>query len=270
MTDYLRRHTAPVSDRVWSSLDEAVAGAARHVLAARRVATFDGPHGWDHVAARTGSMTPCGAPEGRAVVCVPEVVLLCEIRVDFSLPWSSIEVFERGAPVLDTGPAEAAAREVALAEDRLAFYGDPVGSGFLTSKETSRVKAQDWSRPGEMLADLLRAVETLDERGVAGPYEAVLPTARYYAYLQAADESGYPTARQLRDVFAAVHRSPVISGAGAVFSTRGGDFVLTVGGDLAVGYRLHDRDQVHLFCAETIAAQTVAPEAVCVLEAVVT
>jgi uncharacterized linocin/CFP29 family protein len=234
------------------------------------VATFDGPHGWDHVAARTGSMTPCGAPEGRAVVCVPEVVLLCEIRVDFSLPWSSIEVFERGAPVLDTGPAEAAAREVALAEDRLAFYGDPVGSGFLTSKETSRVKAQDWSRPGEMLADLLRAVETLDERGVAGPYEAVLPTARYYAYLQAADESGYPTARQLRDVFAAVHRSPVISGAGAVFSTRGGDFVLTVGGDLAVGYRLHDRDQVHLFCAETIAAQTVAPEAVCVLEAVVT
>jgi uncharacterized linocin/CFP29 family protein len=121
-----------------------------------------------------------------------------------------------------------------------------------------------------MLADLLRAVETLDERGVAGPYEAVLPTARYYAYLQAADESGYPTARQLRDVFAAVHRSPVISGAGAVFSTRGGDFVLTVGGDLAVGYRLHDRDQVHLFCAETIAAQTVAPEAACVLEAVVT
>jgi uncharacterized linocin/CFP29 family protein len=71
MTDYLRRHTAPMSERVWSALDEAVAQAARHVLAARRIATFDGPHGWDHVAARTGSMTPCGAPEGRAVVCVP-------------------------------------------------------------------------------------------------------------------------------------------------------------------------------------------------------
>ena len=267
MTDYLRRNTAPLSDRVWSALDEAVAEAARHVLAARRVATFDGPHGWDHVAARTGTMTPCSGPDGRAVVCVPEVVLLCEIRVDFSLPWSSIEVFERGAPVLDTGPAEAAAREAALAEDRLAFYGDPVGTGFLMSKDTPRVKAQDWARPGEMLADLLRAVETLDERGVPGPYEAVLPTARYYTYLQATDESGYPTARQLKDVFAAVHRSPVMSGAGAVFSTRGGDFVLTVGGDLAVGYRMHDRDLVHLFCVETIAAQTVSPEAVCVLDA---
>jgi uncharacterized linocin/CFP29 family protein len=47
---------------------------------------------------------------------------------------------------------------------------------------------------------------------------------------------------------------------------RGGDFILTVGGDLAVGYRSHDRDALHLFCVETIAPQTLEPEAVCVLE----
>ena len=237
------------------------------MLAARRVATFDGPHGWDHVAARLGTMTPCGGAPGRAVVCMPNVVLLSEIRAEFSLPWSSIEVFERGAPVLDTDAAEAAARETALAEDRLVFYGDPVGNGLLTAKESPRVRANDWTRPGAIVADLVGAVETLDERGIPGPYEAVLSTARYYAYLQAADENGYPAARQLRDVLAAVHRSPVIQGAGAVFSTRGDDFVLTVGGDLAPGYRLHDREAVHLFCVETIAAQTVTPEAVCVLEA---
>ena len=265
--DYLRRHTAPVSERVWKALDEAVAQAARHVMAARRVATFDGPHGWDHVAARLGTMTPCAGAPGRAVVCVPNVVLLSEIRAEFSLPWSSIEVFERGAPVLDTDAAEAASREVALAEDRLAFYGDPVGAGFLTGKESARVRAQEWNRPGAVVADLVRAVETLDERGIPGPYEALLPTPRYYAYLQATDEAGYPAARQLRDVLANVHRSAVIVGAGAVFSTRGDDFVLTVGGDLAPGYKMHDREAVHLFCVETIAAQTVTPEAVCVLEA---
>jgi uncharacterized linocin/CFP29 family protein len=264
--DYLRRHTAPVSERVWEALDAAVAQAARHVLAARRVATFDGPHGWDHIAVRLGTMTPCGAAPGRAVVCVPNVVLLSEIRAEFSLPWSSIEMFERGAPVLDTDAAENATREAALAEDRLVFYGDPVGNGLLTGKESPRVRAQDWARPGAIVADLVHAVEMLDERGIPGPYEAVLSTARYYSYLQA-DESGYPAARQLRDVLAAVHRSPVILGAGAVFSTRGDDFVLTVGGDLAAGYRLHDREAVHLFCVETIAAQTVTPEAVCVLEA---
>jgi len=35
--------------------------------------------------------------------------------------------------------------------------------------------------------------------------------------------------------------------------------------DLAVGYRQHDRDAVYLMCVETVAARTLAPEAVCVL-----
>ena len=198
MIDYLRRHTAPLSERVWKSLDAAVVQSARHVLAGRRIATFDGPRGWDHVATRLGTMTPCRSAEGQAVVCVPDVVLMLEVRVDFSVPWA--------------------------------------------------------------------AVETLDAAGIPGPYEAVLPPARYYAYLQAVDDSGYPTVRQLRDVLKAVHRSPVVREGGAVFSTRGGDFVISVGGDLATGYRLHDRDAVHLFCVETLAPQTVTAEAVCVLE----
>jgi uncharacterized linocin/CFP29 family protein len=265
--DYLRRQAAPVSERVWKALDEAVVGAARHVLAARRVATFDGPQGWEHVATRLGTSTPCRSAEGQAVVCVPDVVLLFEVRVDFSLPWTSIDVFERGAPVLDTAAAEAAAREVALAEDRLAFYGDPAGNGFLSQRKAPRLHAQDWARPGQVLGDLVKAVEVLDTGGIPGPYEAVLSPARYYAYLQAVDDSGYPTARQLRDVLAGVHRSPVMREAGAVFSTRGGDFVISVGGDLATGYRLHDRDAVHLFCVETVAPQTVTPDAVCLLEA---
>jgi uncharacterized linocin/CFP29 family protein len=264
--DYLRRQAAPMSEPVWKALDDAVVQAARHVLAGRRIATFDGPHGWDHVATRLGTSTPCRSAEGEAVVCVPDVVLLLEVRVEFSLPWAAIEMFERGAPVLDTGPAETAARELALAEDRVAFYGDPAGSGFVTSRKSPRTHAQDWKRPGQVLADLVKAVEILDTAGIPGPYEAVLPPMRYYAYLQAVDETGYPTARQLRDVLAAVHRSPVMREAGAVFSTRGGDFVLSVGGDLATGYRLHDREAVHLFCVETIAPQTVTPEAVCLLD----
>lgn len=265
--DSLRRHAAPLSDRVWKALDEAVVQSARHVLAARRVVTFDGPRGWEHVATRLGTSTPCRSAEGEAVVCVPDVVLLFEVRVDFSLPWSSIEVFERGAPVLDTRPAESAARELALAEDRVAFYGDPAGNGFLTHRKAPRLHVQEWTRPGGVLADLVKAVEILDTGGIPGPYEAVLPPSRYYAYLQAVDDNGYPTARQLRDVLKAVHRSPVVREAGAVFSTRGSDFVITVGGDLATGYRLHDRDAVHLYCLETVAPQTVTPQAVCLLEA---
>jgi uncharacterized linocin/CFP29 family protein len=263
--DYLRRGSAPLTERVWTALDEAAAQAARHVLTGRRVATFDGPRGWEHTAARLGTMTPCATQEGKATVCMPEVVLLAEVRAEFTLPWSRVEVFERGAPSLDTEAVEVAAREVALAEDRLLLYGAPVGSGFLTSPQSPRVKLGDWTRAQQLVADLVQAVETLDAHSIPGPYEAVLSSARYYTYLQATTEAGYPVSRSVEKVLGAVHRSPVLRDGAAVFSMRGDDFVITVGGDLAAGYRWHDRESIHLFCAETIAAQTMTPEAVCLL-----
>jgi uncharacterized linocin/CFP29 family protein len=263
--DYLRRASAPLTERVWTALDEAAAQAARHVLTARRVATFDGPKGWEYTAARLGTMTPCATLEGKAIVCMPELVLLAEVRADFTLPWSSVEVFERGAPTLDTDAVETAAREVALAEDRLVFYGDPVGTGFLTSPKSPRVAIGDWKKSQQLIADLVQAVETLDAHAIPGPYEAILSSARYYTYLQATNDAGYPAARTMEKILAGVHRSPVLRDGGAVFSMRGDDFVITVGGDLAAGYRWHDRESIHLFCAETLAAQTMTPEAVCLL-----
>jgi uncharacterized linocin/CFP29 family protein len=265
--DHLRRSRAPLPEEAWKQLDEAVAAAARHLMAARRIATFDGPKGWDHVASRQGTVRACPTTEGRASLCLPDVALLAEIRVDFSLSWDALEAFQRGAPALDTAAAEAAGREAALAEDRLAFYGEPTGTGFLQSPESPRVDVADWAKGGALVADLLRAVETLDGTGIPGPYEVVLPPAGYYAYFRAVGDGGYPSARQLRPVLAGVHRSSVLRGAGAVFSTRGGDFILTVGGDLSVGYRHHDRDGVHLVGVETVTAQALAPQAVCLLRA---
>ena len=71
-------------------------------------------------------------------------------------------------------------------------------------------------------------------------------------------------AKQLGIVIKRVHSSPVIDGA-ALFSTRGGDFMITVGGDFSVGYRSHDEEAIHLFCVETVAAQLLTPRAVCLI-----
>jgi uncharacterized linocin/CFP29 family protein len=264
--DILRREIAPLSAKVWKALDEAVEVVARRTLAARRIATFQGPRGWNHVAEPLGTVTPRKTRDGQAAVSLPDVVLLAEIRVPFTVAWAAVEAFERGAPALDAAAAEAASREVALAEDRLAFYGEPDGIGFLTSKDSPRFKAGDWNKPGQAVADVLKAIEKLDGAGIPGPYEIVLSQPRYYAYLKAADD-GYPTSRHLKEVLAAVHRSAIVREAGAVFSTRGDDFILTVGGDLSAGYRAHDREAIHLFCVETVAAQVLTPEGVCLLGA---
>jgi len=263
--DILRRSSAQLSDEVWKELDEAAVTAAKNVMTARRIATFDGPRGWDYIATPLGTMKACATREGKAVVCVPEIALLAQIRADFSLPWSTVEAFERGGPAMDTSNAENAAREVGLAEDRLAYSGDPVGTGFLEDPDSPRLRLGDWSDPARVIADLVGAVELLDRRTVPGPYEAVLSPDRYYAYLAAANR-GYPVPRHTKNIIADVHRSLVMQDGGALFSMRGGDFILTVGGDLAVGYRSHDRDALHLFCVETLAPQTLEPEAACVRE----
>jgi uncharacterized linocin/CFP29 family protein len=260
-----RRTSAPLSERVWTALDEAVVAAARHVLAARRVATFEGPKGWDYLAVPCGTASRRETKEGKAGVWIADLVLLAEIRADFSLPWAAVEAFERGGLALDAAGAEAAAREVALAEDRLVLYGEPIGSGFLTTK-ARRVEAGDWAKPGRLVRDMLQAAQALDDLGLPGPYRALLAPAAYYEYHQAIVEGGYPAARQLKEIVADVHRCAVLRQRGAVFSSREGDLLVTVGGDLTVGYRIHDREGVQLFCVETVAGQARTPEAVCVLE----
>jgi uncharacterized linocin/CFP29 family protein len=269
MIDLLqRRHAAPISERVWKEIDEAVRRAATHVLAGRRIADFDGPRGWDHVASRLGTLRPGHGVKaaGGARVALPEVALLTEIRADFSLPWTAVEAFDRGSRVLDTEVAEAAARSAAETEDRLVFHGDGEQPGFLTSPKSPRIALGDWTEPGRAVADLLGAVDTLDRSGISGPYVAVLDPGVFTEFWQAqASGCGYPASEQVKSRVEAVHRSSVVAG-GAVFSCRGGDFVVTVGGDLSVGYRWHDVEALHLFCVETVAAQLVTPEAVCVLK----
>lgn len=267
--DWLRREIAPLSERVWRAIDEAVVIAARHVLAARRITDFDGPKGWQYVAVRLGTrkVAPDHRAKTGAELSIPEVILLTEIRADFSIPWTAIEVFERGGPALDTDPAEEAGREAALAEDQLIFYGGSGSAGFLIGPDSPQVNLGDWTEIGRPVADLLAAVEKLDEQGIAGPYAAILDQAHYYAYLRAtAEGEGYPPIDLLKAVVGEIYRSPVIRG-GALFSKRGGDFILTVGGDLAVGYCWHDETAVHLFCAESVAAQMLRPAAVCLLTA---
>ena len=272
--DWLKRERAPLSARTWDAIDEAITRSAKQELAARRIADFEGPKGWEHVAEPLGTRRPVvgsrpepGSGRSGAQRSLPDVMLLSEIREDFSLPWEAIDAFERGARVLDTAPAERAAREVALAEDDLAFHGAPGSAGFLRAEAGATIGLGDWSNAGQVAADLLSAVARLDEAGIAGPYAAVLDPSRFYAYLRAAAERRLSTeADRLEGLIRGIYRSSVIRGGG-VFSLRGDDFLLVVGGDLTVGYRSHDDGAVHLFCVETVGAHLLTPQAVCTLRA---
>jgi uncharacterized linocin/CFP29 family protein len=265
--EWLRRSAAPLSEKVWKEID-AVAGAMfKQTVVARRIADFDGPRGWNHVATHLGTFKPAQVPRSSGPVrfSMPDVLLLTELRADFQLAWADIDIFERVGPRLEAKAIEDAAREIAIAEDTLLFFGSSTSPGLLTNSDTPRVALSDWSIPGRVVTDLLAAVQKLDTFGIKGPYEAVLSTEHYYSYLRRTGEGGaYPAAKQLGIVIEKVHHSPVIEGA-VLFSTRGGDFLTTVGGDFIIGYRWHDETAVHLFCVETVAAQLLTPEAICLI-----
>jgi uncharacterized linocin/CFP29 family protein len=265
--EWLRRSAAPLSEKVWKAIDDIAIGMAKQTLVARRIFDLDGPRGWDHVATQLGTFRQASSPptEGPVRFSVPDVMLLTEIRADFTVDWGSIDIFERVGPTLEPGPTEEAAHRTALAEDRLIFFGGSEMRGLLTSPDSPRIALSDWSIPGRAVMDLLKAVQKLDELGIKGPYEAVLSPSVYYSYLSTTAEGGsYPAAKQLGIVIEKVHSSPVIEGA-VLFSTRGGDFIITVGGDFSIGYRWHDQNAIHLFCVETIAAQLLTPEALCLI-----
>ena len=265
--EWLRRSAAPLSDKVWKEIDDVAGAMFKQTVVARRISDFDGPRGWNHVATQLGTFKPAQVPRSSGPVrfSIPDVLLLTELRADFQLAWADIDVFERVGPRLEAKPIEDVARQIALAEDTLIFFGSSTSPGLLTHADTPRVALSDWSIPGRVVIDLLSAVQRLDTFGIKGPYEAVLSTEHYYSYLRRTGEGGvYPAAKQLGIVIEKVHHSPVIDGA-VLLSTRGGDFLTTVGGDFTVGYRWHDETAVHLFCVETLAAQLLTPEAVCVI-----
>jgi uncharacterized linocin/CFP29 family protein len=265
--EWLRRNAAPLSEKVWKEVDNIAGSMFKQAVVARRIVDFDGPRGWNHVATQLGTFKPAKTPRssGKVRFLVPDVMLLTELRADFAIPWADIDIFERVGPTLESKSIEDAAREMALAEDALLFYGSSTNPGLLSSHDTPRVALSDWSQQGRLVVDLLTAVEKLDTLGIKGPYEAVLSPHHYYSYLRQTGEGGvYPAAKQLGIVIAKVYNSPAIEGA-ALFSTRGGDFLITVGGDFTIGYRAHDETAVHLFCVETVAAQVLTPEAVCLI-----
>src|SRR5262249_47351332 len=166
-------------------------------------------------------------------------------------------------PALDTEAAETAARDVAETEDLLLFYGEP--GGFLMSDKSPRFTLGDWTEPGRAVAHLLAGVDTLDRSGIAGPYAAVLDPERVNELWPAqARVCGDAASEQLKERINHVYRPAAIRG-GAVLSGRGSGFLISVGGDLSMGYRWQDLDTLHLFCVESVAGRLLTPDAVCLL-----
>jgi uncharacterized linocin/CFP29 family protein len=116
--------------------------------------------------------------------------------------------------------------------------------------------------PGAVVA----AKEKLRQAGVAGPYALVLGT-ELYDQVFAFTEEGHPLAKRIEQLLVdrPIVRATAIDG-GVVLSLRGGDYELTVGQDLSVGYAHHDKHVVELYLTESFTFRVLEPGAAVRLE----
>jgi uncharacterized linocin/CFP29 family protein len=260
--DLLKRRLAPILPEAWKAIDAEAARVLRLHLAGRKIVDFEGPHGWTFAAVNTGrlELLPDQA-DPDLNLGIRRVQPLVEIRVPIVLPTMELDSVARGATNPDLAAVVRAAEKMARAEDQAIFNGlraaDIVGILPASPHAPERLSADVRTVPRAVVA----AKEKLRQAGVSGPYALVLGT-ELYDQVFAFTEEGHPLAKRIEQLLVdrpIVHATAI--DGGVVLSLRGGDYELTVGQDLSVGYAHHDKHAVELYLTESFTFRVLEPAA---------
>lgn len=259
--DLLKRNAAPLLAEAWTEIDGEARRTLELNLAGRRMVDFSGPHGWQFAAVNTGELDLVDwQPVDQVHAGMRRVQPLLEIRTPIRLALMDLDSIGRGAKTPDLSAVTEAAERVARAEDEAIFNGlEHAGiTGLLQASPHEPIPVGD-------AADYPRAIRAamtqLARAGISGPY-AVALAQEPYDEVFAAVEAGYPVAKQItRQILdGPIVRARVLED-GVVLSMRGGDYELTVGQDVSVGYASHDREEIELFLTESLTFRVLEPAA---------
>src|SRR6266849_1251661 len=205
----LRRELAPISTAAWKEIDAEATRVLKLKLAGRKLVDFDGPLGPTAAAVNTGRREPLGS-----------------------------------------GPADnVEATRIAYAEDTAIFHGYAAG-GIEGIDQASGHPIlpipDDYQKYPHSIAEATRLLRLA---GVDGPY-AIAMGPRYYTGLtHAVGDGGYPVLNVVRKlVDGPLVWAPAVKGA-VVLSLRTGDFELSIGSDMSIGYQSHTDKVVRLYLA---------------------
>jgi uncharacterized linocin/CFP29 family protein len=257
----LFRELAPISEAAWSEIDKEAKRTLKTTLGARRVVDFSGPLGWDVAAINTGRLEPLASPwaSGQVEARRRRALSLIELRVTFDLKRAELEAVDRGAPAPDLDPLIEAAEAIAKAENHAVFHGFPA-AGITGICEVAGAPLPLSGDYEAYPAAVAAAIGRLRDGGVDGPY-AIALSERCYTGLTETTKSGYPVIEHVRRLLdGPIVWTPGLQGA-AVLSMRGGDFELSVGQDLSIGYLEHDASHVRLYIQESLTFRVLSPQA---------
>lgn len=261
MNDLLR-HLAPISSAAIKEIEQEARQTLKLTLAGRKLVDFVGPLGWGASSIDLGQTSAANEPpvEG-AAARIRRVQPLVELRVPFELSRAELEVIGRGGKDADLQPVTEAARKIAFAEDRAIFHGYPAGGieglgG--AAAHTTMTLTDDYVQYPIVVAE---ALSKMRNAGVAGPYGIALGPRCYTGLTETTTSGGYRLFDHVQRLLdGPVVWAPGVDGA-VVVSLRGGDFELTVGQDMSIGYLAHTATSVQLYLQESFTFRVLAAEA---------
>lgn len=258
----LHRELAPLSSAAWEEIESEARRVLELKLAARKLVDFRGPLGWEKAALNLGRGDALDrAPADGVAASRRRVMPLVELRVPFALERAELDAVDRGCADPDLDPLVEAASKMAQAEDRILFHGYAAGGiqGIAEASPHPHLAiSPDYAQYPRVVSE---ATRLLRDAGVDGPYAVALGPRCYTGLVQATASGGYPVLEIVRRVVdGPIVWAPEADGA-FVLSQRGGDFELSVGQDISIGYSAHDARQVELYLLQTLAFRVLTPEA---------
>jgi len=265
----LNRKDAPFADKVWEKIDQAVVGAAKSQLSARRLLQIEGPYGLG-IKSIPGADKPVeakGLVEGATLASSAETPLVV-VQSSFKLAARDVVAFEQTGLPFDLGVVARAAIACARQEDALLYNGvKSLGlDGLLGLKGALSSKLKNWKEVGSAVEDVIQAVTRLDDAGFHGPYALALAPA-LYNLLYRRYPQGYGTELEHLKVIASegVVKAQGINAGGVLLASGPQYATIVLGQDLMAGYVGPEDGNLLFTVLETIALRCVEPAAICVL-----
>jgi uncharacterized linocin/CFP29 family protein len=270
---YLPREDAPIGDRVWSMIEEAVIGPAKMQLAGRRLLDIHGPFGLgtrtlDHKEREIGHEATFG--DARARMTAPDTTPIPLIYSRFELAIREVAAAEEKGSLLDLDAPARAAIACARLEDDVIFNGSPDLriDGLLTAPKASRVQLGDWWQLGQPVEDLIKASNALDAAGFPGPYTAALAPSLYNVLFRRYQETSLTQLEHARLVIAGgIVKAPTLASGGVVLASLRHFASLVIGQDMTPAFVGPAPTGYEFVIMESIAPRITVPEAICVLQA---
>jgi uncharacterized linocin/CFP29 family protein len=247
-------------------IEEAALDEAREVLTARRYLAFEGPLGAGIPSLQVGPLIEEPVDDMGTTVAARRALTIPTLQATFRLPTRELQGSQDHNLPLSTQPAEDAAEQVALGEERLIYHGhEKLGiQGMLGGPGSLRCPLSDWSDPGKAIGDVITAADKLDAAGVHAPFALVLAPALYNQLFRKYEGSDVLALDHLRRLAeGGIYKSHVLEDTAALVSPDIGRLVCAQ--DLQVSYLDMAADTVRFLVSLSIVLRLDDPAGACVL-----